>query len=316
MATSAPVRAGAAEGHGVHPVNGMSTACALLDPTEVQGGRSEVHLFPAKVGQFGSPKLAASCPGGPRACAHSSDGEASAAGVVSSGPCYHARRGRRVSILLSKLHHFGGGPNWLKAQQQIKESGPEVQKISFHCAKDGTEFSVLFARESSKDKFRIRSIEPPQVNTDQQHKQTFLEWAEFRVSSNVSDKSKSFDAKEFDMAGWRCACCQHSSWPQYLQCSKCNRLVCGSKVISIQNGPKTFQCAPDCDGGGVIEGQISAYSAERRETEKAKTFHSRHAPNSELASPDRAMSEQLHSGGKPLNLSQPSQLQDKPAIAI
>ena len=51
---------------------------------------------------------------------------------------------------------------WLKAQQQIKESGPEVQEISFHCAKDGTEFSVLFAREfqrisSAYDQLNLRT---------------------------------------------------------------------------------------------------------------------------------------------------------------
>jgi hypothetical protein len=186
---------------------------------------------------------------------------------------------------------------WLKEQHRIKVNRPEVQKISFHCAKDGTEFSVLFVRESSEDKFRIRSIESPHVNTDQHHKQSFLEWAGVRVNSNVSGKSQSFDANEFDIAGWKCACCQYSSWPQYVRCSKCNRLICGSKIISIQNGPKTFRCAPDCGGGGVVEGQISTYTAEGREMAKEKT-------------------KELPSGGKPLNLSQPSQLQDKPAIAI
>jgi hypothetical protein len=29
--------------------------CARLDPADVQGGRSEVHLIPAKVDQLGSP---------------------------------------------------------------------------------------------------------------------------------------------------------------------------------------------------------------------------------------------------------------------
>src|SRR6266849_3487794 len=114
---------------------------------------------------------------------------------------------------------------WFKAQQQAKESEPEVQKISFHCAKDGTEFSVLFARESSADKFRIRSIEAPRTKADQQQKQTFLEWAGRKViRDRASTVPKSFDAKEFDMAGWQCACCKHNSWPEYVKCSKCNRL--------------------------------------------------------------------------------------------
>jgi hypothetical protein len=171
--------------------------------------------------------------------------------------------------------------------KKLKGKRPEIQKISFHCAKNGTAFSVLFARESSQDRFRIRSIDFPHANTDQQHKQTFLEWAEVRVRPNIADESKSLDAKDFDMTGWQCACCRHKSWPQYLKCSKCNRLVCGSKVISIRNGPKTFQCAPDCDGGGVIEGQIS-YNVEM---EKAENGDPRPAPNSEMALPMRATSE-------------------------
>ena len=185
-------------------------------------------------------------------------------------------------------------------QKKLKGNGPGVQKISFHCAKDGTAFSVLFARNSSEDKFRIRSIDSPHGNTHPRHKQTFLEGTEVRGGSNPAGESKSFDAKDFDMAGWQCACCRHSSsWPAFVKCTKCNRLVCGSKVISIQNGPKTFQCAPDCEGGGVIEGEISNYNVE---IERTKTDDPRPTPNSEMVLPARGTSE--HVSNAPLTANQ------------
>jgi hypothetical protein len=148
---------------------------------------------------------------------------------------------------------------------KLKSAGSETQTMTFYCAQTGDAFSVLFARYFSRQRFRIHAIEPPRANRDQPSQQTFLK---VQVKSNIKGESKSFDANDFDMAGWQCACCQHRSWPQYVKCSNCNRLVCGSKTISINNGLNTFQCATDCDAGGIIEGQISTYNVELDKTKE------------------------------------------------
>ena len=61
-------------------------------------------------------------------------------------------------------------------------------------------------------------------------KQNSGQWPGPKLGSTAS---KSIDAKCFDMAGWQCAHCKHNSWPAYVKCSTCHRLICGCKVISI-----------------------------------------------------------------------------------
>ncbi len=51
---------------------------------------------------------------------------------------------------------------------------------------------------------------------------------------------------------------------------------------SNENGRKTFRCAPDCGGAGVIEGEISAYDAEQQAAEESKREINESRPMLEL----------------------------------
>ena len=154
-----------------------------------------------------------------------------------------------------------------EAHSPVKGKIPEVHNVSFFCAQDGAEFSVIFARDYPTEKYRIRSIQALAPDGVERPKQKSGQWPGAKLGSTTS---KSIDAKYFDMAGWQCAHCKHDSWPAYVKCSTCHRLVCGCKVISIRNGKHTFQCAPDCGGSGVLAGEISTYEAQRQEAERPK----------------------------------------------
>ncbi len=129
--------------------------------------------------------------------------------------------------------------NPLYSKTKVRES--EVQKVSFFCAENGAEFSVVFGRKSQKEKFRIHAIQgskSKRFTYSPSNLKKIMEWMGtvlgLLTSGESLSQAKSFDAKDFDFAGWRCACCNHKTWPQFVRCSKCNRLVCGSKVISTR----------------------------------------------------------------------------------
>jgi DNA-directed RNA polymerase subunit RPC12/RpoP len=138
-------------------------------------------------------------------------------------------------------------------------SGPlEVRKISFFCAHSGDEFLVTFARNGSSETFRIRSI-----NIAPSIAGTLSALSD--VPRMKPPKITAFSADEFDIAGWRCPCCSHGTpvvGSLFVKCGKCSRLVCGSKIIKIANGHETFQCTPDCGGGGVLSGQIDQFQGQ------------------------------------------------------
>jgi DNA-directed RNA polymerase subunit RPC12/RpoP len=137
--------------------------------------------------------------------------------------------------------------------------GPlEVRKISFFCAQTGDEFLVAFARNGSSEKFRIRSINIAPSIAD-----TLPVLSD--VPRTKPPKIMPFSAEEFDIAGWRCPCCSHGTTvvgSLFVKCGKCSHLVCGGKIIKIANGPETFQCTPDCGGGGVLSGQIDQFQGQ------------------------------------------------------
>lgn len=146
-------------------------------------------------------------------------------------------------------------------------SPPESQQVSFCCAESGAEFVVLFARENAAKKFRIRSIQPVGLQT--------AERASPRSGSfEHTPVAKALNATEFDVSGWECPHCKHgksSVTTLFVKCGTCNKLVCGSKVITVENGSKsTFQCTPTCGGSGVLTGEIDAYDAERIRPEEPK----------------------------------------------
>jgi len=132
------------------------------------------------------------------------------------------------------------------------------RSVSFHCAKNGREFSVIFTRSSRYEKFHIHET---------QIRQNDLATA---VPAEPS-QSQSLDANEMDFSGWQCVHCQHHAWPQFVKCGSCHRLVCGVNVVSHQNGQKTFTCAPGCERSGVLEGQITSYDSASAGTQNSTT---------------------------------------------
>jgi hypothetical protein len=94
------------------------------------------------------------------------------------------------------------------AASKSKAAGPDTQKLAFHCANDGAEFFVLFARKSATEKLRIQSIQTPQTGA-------------VGTAQATSPIATSFSAGDFDMAGWQCGCCKHNSSPLFVRCSRC-----------------------------------------------------------------------------------------------
>jgi len=157
-----------------------------------------------------------------------------------------------------------GSPKWLKklegaAGRSLKE-GVSVAKppkrnldsglrsVSFNCAKNGREFSVIFTRPSRYEKFRIKETQIGQKDLA-------------AAAPAQPAQSQSFDANELDFSGWECAHCKHRAWPQFVKCGSCRRLICGANVVSHQNGQQTFTCAPGCEGDGVLEGEITSFDS-------------------------------------------------------
>lgn len=146
----------------------------------------------------------------------------------------------------------------------------EVREVHFHCAKTRDRFSVMFARDATAQKFRVRSIQ-------------ILKRSSYARRTGIKHRPLSaFDAHDFDVSGWQCACCGHGSGnveTLFVKCPACHRLVCGAKVISIQNGSQTFECAPDCGHVGSIAGEIATYDAALDDRERK---NGEYASNSEL----------------------------------
>lgn len=141
-----------------------------------------------------------------------------------------------------------------RSSDSESESSP---KVPFFCAQNGAEFFVLFKRTSAGEKFRITSIDiVPQLRT--------IVSRDARAQMRSQPHLKTFSANEFDVSGWQCPYCRHGASAVkflFVKCAKCNRLVCGSRVISISNGPNTFHCTPECSGSGVLSGEIENYDA-------------------------------------------------------
>ena len=142
----------------------------------------------------------------------------------------------------------------------------DVREIHFCCANTGDEFSVVFARASAAQKFRIQSIKPPKHPSA------------VKAGALRHQHLNAFDAHDFDVSGWHCTGCGHGSSnvpTLFVKCPVCRRLVCGAKVISIQNGGQTFECTPDCGHSGAIAGEIATYEAAAENSDRKKNFQAR-----------------------------------------
>lgn len=154
--------------------------------------------------------------------------------------------------------------------QPFRPTTADAIDVLFHCAQDGNSFSVTFGRPSPNEKYQIRSINPSR------------RFHNIGIGASTSD---SFDPKSLDFAGWHCACCGfRGPWPASVKCGTCNRLVCGCRVISIQGGRQTFQCAPDCGSSGVLEGEIASFDGRRTVADQVSADNQRVSlPNTAIA---------------------------------
>ena len=157
----------------------------------------------------------------------------------------------------------------------------EIREIPFRCARTGGRFRVLFGRTNAARNFRIRQVlaedvqsEPnppgPVVGSAIARKLRAIPGRVTRVFRNhqLSRETHTFDAGEFDFAGWYCPCCGHSqhqqTWPEFVRCSKCGECVCGGRVIQVNNGPQTFERHDGCKGGGRISNNyVQSYAGDK-----------------------------------------------------
>jgi len=166
--------------------------------------------------------------------------------------CHHTRSiptpAKKVRIRCSRC----------ECQFDLQIPSPQMQitdrrKLSFYCAHTGAETVVTFARSSASEAFRIQAILPVTNPRSADSKQNAV------VASGI-------DARQFDFTGWQCGGCGYGTGVAvtslFVRCGTCKRLVCGSKIVAIQNGPSTFRCAPGCTGSGVPEGEISSFDAQ------------------------------------------------------
>jgi hypothetical protein len=123
--------------------------------------------------------------------------------------------------------------------------------IAFRCAVNGGRFVVDLALWMGEARFRIKG-------------------SRVISSSNSGELSAPpppppVDASSFDMSGWTCLVCNHTTGRAdvshaYAQCGSCGELVCGGRMMTGPQGD-TFACHPACGGGGLLSGSIQTYRA-------------------------------------------------------
>jgi hypothetical protein len=112
---------------------------------------------------------------------------------------------------------------------------PETRVGHYRCAVHGRPFTVTFGRLHSADKFRVQTID--------------------KVSSGGGrgprPKALTWDVREFDYSGWRCAWCNHADATLELTEILCGR--CGEQVCGGRSSPGYFRCTQACgtEGGDL-----------------------------------------------------------------
>ena len=132
--------------------------------------------------------------------------------------------------------------------------------LPFRCAQTGQQFFVVFGRQSSMQRFRVLNVrdqmalagELSEPDRDSPH-----------VLSQAAQRVETFEAADFDFAGWFCPGCGYGQTGEmaipFVRCSICGECVCGGRIIQIPGGPATFACRDGCGGGGRVEGRIASF---------------------------------------------------------
>jgi hypothetical protein len=117
----------------------------------------------------------------------------------------------------------------------------ESRIVPCRCARTGQSFCLRFERLSPAHRFQIARIDkedrPGPVKT----------------GSLIARKpaQKSYDAREFDWAGFQCPYCNDRSGLVY--CNECGETVCSGRVRPLPDGGRAFACHDGCGATGSIE---------------------------------------------------------------
>ncbi|WP_156917657.1 hypothetical protein [Salinarimonas rosea] len=101
--------------------------------------------------------------------------------------------------------------------------------LQFRCAVTGNPFSVRFTRESPALRYRIAEVRAAEGGAG---------------SGGYHQKDRSFPAKEFDLSGWRCPCCDDDDG--FTICSGCGSNVCAGRTRKLPHGARLFGCHDGC----------------------------------------------------------------------
>ncbi|MFE8599861.1 MJ0042-type zinc finger domain-containing protein [Archangium violaceum] len=134
----------------------------------------------------------------------------------------------------------------------------EIRQLNFRCVHDGKEFSVVYAKDSNDQRFRIREIQRTANLIEELYEAAFAMAA---VHAPGTIKNTVWNAGELEHSGWRCPYCgdRGLSTSQFFRCNACKELVCQARVIQIRGGGQTFTCHPGCGSSGELVGTITSY---------------------------------------------------------
>jgi len=165
---------------------------------------------------------------------------------------------------------MGSGPQFGTSQTS------EQRQLFFRCAQTGRRFAVLFGRPNPSQRFRTLTVGDDSTVPDQDDSSKNTEPHPDAIapccgprrrktghSAMVSSELQSFDAADFDFAGWYCPFCGHyratPAKTPFVRCSSCGECVCGGRIIEVPGGPVTFACHDGCQGSGRVEGCITSF---------------------------------------------------------
>jgi hypothetical protein len=120
---------------------------------------------------------------------------------------------------------------------------PETRSIPCRCAVTGQGFSIVFERQSPAHRFQIARIERENAAGDRPNG--------FSGLFSRPPQQKSYDAGEFDWAGYVCPHCGNGSGT--VHCGQCRETVCAGRVRALPDGSKAFACHDGCGSTGTIE---------------------------------------------------------------
>jgi hypothetical protein len=119
---------------------------------------------------------------------------------------------------------------------------PETRVIPCRCAVTALPFALHFERVSPAHRFRIARIEAGIASGRERKPRSLFARA---------PESRSYDAAEFDWAGYACPHCGNRAGKIY--CGNCQETICAGRVRSLPDGGRVFACHDACGATGELE---------------------------------------------------------------